>query len=156
SPDGRHLALSTSEGRKSEIWALENFLPPLDEPKPTATAAAATPVAATVPNVDPARPLGVINRQVLDNAPPEGDFSPDGRLLAYTDEESGQLAVRDLATGQHRLLTNEETQTEPARVPSVTPIWPPQGYKAWGPSFSSDGSLIAYWWRSKQPNMREL
>src|SRR5438477_409790 len=83
---------------------------------------------------------------VLDNAPAEGSFSPDGRLLAYTDEETGQLAVRDLVTGQKRLLTNEETQNEPARVPSVTPIWPPLSYKAWGPSFSSDGSLIAYWW----------
>ena len=37
-PDGKQLALSASGTDKSELWALENFLPPLADPKPPAAA----------------------------------------------------------------------------------------------------------------------
>ena len=41
-PDGKQLAFTTFASRKSEIWALENFLPPLADSKPPAAADAST------------------------------------------------------------------------------------------------------------------
>lgn len=36
-----------------------------------------------------------------------GAVSPDGRLLAYTNWDTGDLAVRDLRSGQSRMVTNK-------------------------------------------------
>ena len=37
-PDGKQIAFANRNGDASEIWALENFLPPLAESKPAAAA----------------------------------------------------------------------------------------------------------------------
>jgi Tol biopolymer transport system component len=38
-----------------------------------------------------------------------GQVSPDGRFLSFTDWETGDLAIHDLATGQNRRLTDKGT-----------------------------------------------
>lgn len=53
--------------------------------------------------------------------------SADGRLLAYTDWETGRLAIRDLETGKSRHLTSEG--------------WPKAAYS---PQISPDGKHIAF------------
>jgi Tol biopolymer transport system component len=44
-------------------------------------------------------------RRVWAGADVTGKVSPDGRFLSFTDWDTGDLAIRDLATGQNRLLT---------------------------------------------------
>jgi Tol biopolymer transport system component len=46
-------------------------------------------------------------RRVWEGAQVTGQVTPDGRFLSFTDwDANGNLAIRDLATGQNRLLTN--------------------------------------------------
>lgn len=44
-------------------------------------------------------------RRVWAQADPTGKISPDGRFLSFTDWDSEDIGIRDLATGQNRLLT---------------------------------------------------
>jgi len=44
-------------------------------------------------------------RRVWAQADPTGKVSPDGRFLSFTDWDSEDIAIRDLATGQNRPLT---------------------------------------------------
>jgi len=62
-----------------------------------------------------------------------GAPSPDGRYLSYMDGDSGNLAVRELATGKKRLLTNEATGEDPMEFAAYSRISP-------------DGKLVAYAW----------
>jgi Tol biopolymer transport system component len=45
-------------------------------------------------------------RRVWAGADVTGKVSPDGRFLSFTDWDSENIAIRDLATGQNRLLTD--------------------------------------------------
>src|SRR5512141_2207274 len=45
-------------------------------------------------------------RRVWEGANLTGQVTPDGRFLSFTDWGNGHLAIRDLATGQNRLLTS--------------------------------------------------
>ncbi|HSB15842.1 MAG TPA: hypothetical protein VLE22_15400 [Bryobacteraceae bacterium] len=82
---------------------------------------------------------GIVTRRIwkadlnLDGAP-----SPDGRYLAF-DDETGNLAVRDLTTGEVRRLTN--------------------GAGGWryaaAPVFSPDAERVAFGWRNR-PDTCEL
>ena len=45
-------------------------------------------------------------RRVLSGADVTGKVSPDGRFVSCTDWETGDIAVHDLITGQHRRLTD--------------------------------------------------
>jgi Tol biopolymer transport system component len=68
---------------------------------------------------------------------PTGSVSPDGRYLSYWDWRTGDLAVRDLQTGQDRRLTDEGTEgQEGAAVNQMA------GISTW----SHDGKRIAYNW----------
>ena len=40
-------------------------------------------------------------------ADPYGRVSPDGRFVSFTDQETGDLAIHDLATGRNRRLTDK-------------------------------------------------
>ncbi len=67
----------------------------------------------------------------------EGTPSPDGRHLSYADWETGDLAVRDLVTGQSRRLTNKGT-------------WKDSDEYADASAISGDGRQIAYAWFNKE------
>jgi Tol biopolymer transport system component len=63
-----------------------------------------------------------------------GEISPDGRYLSFVDWTTGDLAVRDLTTGQNRRLTNKGSWEESQEYAV---------YSCWSP----DGREIAYdWW----------
>jgi len=59
-----------------------------------------------------------------------GGPSPDGRHLAYVDWRSGDVALRDLVTGESRRLTNDGDID--------------QGGYAFAAEFSADGRYVAY------------
>ncbi len=84
----------------------------------------------------------MVNRRVW-SRPDEGyildSLSPDGRYLATTDRTSGDVVLRDLATGTMRHLTNEG--------PSI-----PFGL----PAISRDGKEIAYVAKDKKDGFFEL
>jgi len=73
---------------------------------------------------------GIRVRQVWTNARSYGAPSPDGRFMAYTDNDTGSLEVRDLATGTSRRLAQGSWETEWAN----------------SPVFSPDGKQVAYVW----------
>jgi len=112
-PDGRRIAFSSGQ-RKAEVWVMENFLP-----------------------VEKAEKELTI-RQVMKggDANAYGEPSPDGKYLSYTDWETGDLAIRELATGKTRRLTNKGTQKQPA-VFALNSVIPP------------DNKLVAYSWTNE-------
>jgi len=64
-------------------------------------------------------------------------LSRDGKLLAFVDWATGDLAVRDLATGDTRRLTNKGSWAESQEFALTSAISP-------------DGSRVAYSWRNSQ------
>lgn len=88
------------------------------------------------PEESPEEPEGIRIQQVLTKPGTDflGSISPDGRFLAHIYWGEGDLAIRDLATGEDRLLTHEADADK--------------GF-AMDPVFSKDGKRIAYaWWNS--------
>jgi tricorn protease-like protein len=68
-----------------------------------------------------------------------GRVSPDGRYLSYVNWTKGDLAVRDLETGENRDLTDEGTyEGEPSQMAAES-LWSP------------DGRQIAYAWHKGRP-----
>ena len=65
--------------------------------------------------------------------------SADGRLLAYTDWQTGRLAIRDLETGESRYLTTEG--------------WPKAAYS---PQISPDGKHIAFTFSGGAPDQLRM
>lgn len=65
-----------------------------------------------------------------------GSPSPDGRFLGFTDWETGDLAIRNLKTGQTRRLTHKGS-------------WDESGEFAQSPRFSPDGKQLVYVWFNK-------
>ncbi|MHC4511144.1 MAG: M56 family metallopeptidase, partial [Planctomycetota bacterium] len=79
-PDGRRITFTAGANGKSEVWVMENFLPE-------------TPVANSAE---------MVVRRVWANAwDPHftGAPSADGKYLSYVNWKTGDLAVRELATG---------------------------------------------------------
>ncbi len=74
-----------------------------------------------------------------------GGPSPDGRYLSYPHWKSGNLAIRDLATGQNRHLTSEGTWQAPYQFAIYSAISP-------------DGRRVAYAWFNQgiNENIAEL
>jgi Tol biopolymer transport system component len=72
-----------------------------------------------------------------------GEISPDGRHLSFVDWRAGNLAVRDLSTGQNRTLTKSSWKEWLARLVREDVVLEFPLYSRWSP----DGSQIAYdWW----------
>lgn len=99
-------------------------------------AAATAPAAATA---------GTVNRQVWrgDGVDVLGSITPDGRRLSYVDWETGDLAIRDLAAGTSRRLTNKGS-------------WKDSDDYAESSTVSRDGARIAYAYYNHQHRRYEL
>ncbi len=88
---------------------------------------------------NPAASAGIITRQVWTDpqgGPILGSVSLDGRLLSLVDWETGDLAVRNLATGDNRRLTNKGSWDQSSEFALFSRISP-------------DGRFIAYNWLKK-------
>jgi Tol biopolymer transport system component len=81
-----------------------------------------------------ARNAGITTRQVWTgpNVDTYGSVSADGRVISFTDWETGDLALHDLTTGRNRRLTSKKGWSDPAF--------------AFGSAISRDGKRIAYGW----------
>ena len=79
-------------------------------------------------------------RQVWSGPGPEvdvqGSASPDGRYLSYVDWDTGDLAIREIATGKKRRLTNKGS-------------WFESPEQAFSSKWSPDGKKVAYAWLNK-------
>ena len=84
---------------------------------------------------------GITTRQVWTgpNVDTYGSVSPDGRVISFTDWDTGDLALHDLTTGHNRRLTNKKGWSDPAF--------------AFGSAISRDGRQIAYGWLLIAPNV---
>ncbi len=79
---------------------------------------------------------GILTRQVWAKAiDTEGAPSPDGKYLSFVDWMTGDLAIRELASGENRRLTNKGP-------------WSGSEDFALYSTFSPDGKQIAYAWYS--------
>ncbi len=85
------------------------------------------------------RPPGITLRKVwvIERSWLEGSPSPDGRYHSFHEPETGDLALRDLITGQSRHLTNKGTWEESREYAEASVI-------------SGDGKQIAYTWYNKE------
>ncbi len=117
-PDGKRIAFSTVMEPKAEVWVMENFLPAEED-------------------------VEKVVRQVWAPAVDAlGSVSADRRHLSYVDWETGDLALRELATGKTRRLTNKGSWSESSEF-------------AMESAFSPDGKQIAYAWVNKDDSMKE-
>ena len=69
--------------------------------------------------------------------------SPDGRYVTEVDWSTGNLAVRDLDTGQLHRLTDKESFEQSGDYPE-------------GSRFSPDGRRVAYSWYNEDQDMQEI
>jgi len=92
-----------------------------------------------------AQPRRQTNTLVLSgpNVDSGGRVSPDGRYLSYTDWDSGDLALHEIATGTDRRLTDT------GQKGTVTVY-------AEGSAISRDGKQVAYNWYDENTNKAEL
>jgi Tol biopolymer transport system component len=82
----------------------------------------------------PSPSAGIVIRKIWALAPDNsGNPSADGRLLTFVDWETGDVAVRDLATGKNRRLTQKGAWRDSPE------------YAEW-PKISADGKKVAYSW----------
>src|SRR4051812_550392 len=87
----------------------------------------------------PAQNAGVTTRPVWTGPSVDtyGSVSADGRFIAFTDWDTGDLALHDLTTGHDRRLTGKKDWNDPAF--------------AIGSAISHDGRQIAYGWSNVAP-----
>lgn len=126
--------LGNAEARKAYDRLLREYA---DQGEVTATARTRLAAMAGATTATGGSTLAV--RRVWAGADITGQVSADGRLLSFTDWKTSNLAVRDLATGQSRLLTDNGDQAGGGAEPSVP---------------SPDGKSVAYAWYNS--NGRDL
>jgi Tol biopolymer transport system component len=68
----------------------------------------------------------------------EADLSPDGRLMVFTDWDSGDIAIRDMSTGQVKRLLAKPGTLKDSDAYAETPV------------FSPDLRQIAYLWQTDE------
>ncbi len=123
--------LGNTEARK----AYERVLRDYADQEEMATQARTRLAALTQP-ASPGNGSSLVARRIW--AGPEAEiwhtsFSPDGRSYYYVDWETGDLAVRDLSTGEKRRLTNKGSWNESTEF-------------ALSSTLSPDGRQLAYTW----------
>jgi Tol biopolymer transport system component len=106
----------------------------------TVAAEARTKLAALQGTPGPSGSSTLIVRRVL-KGDASGQVSPDGRFVSFTDWQTGDVAIHDLATGQDRRLTDEGSLTG-------------SGYFAEESVPSPDGRNVAYAWWSGTHELR--
>ncbi len=104
------------------------------------------PIMPPEPLVQASEASGAVSaRQVWadDKTDTSGRVSADGRYLSFTDWDTGDLALRDLETGENQLLTNKGS-------------WSDDGsYADWN-VLSPAGEQVAYAWFNKDRGLYEL
>ncbi len=94
--------------------------------------------------IDGAAPPAMVARQLwADPGVASSAVSPDGRFLSFSDRETGDLAVRDLTTGEKRRLTNKGT-------------WAESSDYALSSVVSPDARQIAYNWYNSKGGFTDL
>ncbi len=115
-PGGKRIAFSV-RGYRPEVWVMENFLPKEDMSS---------------------RYTAPLIWQVWEKgADITGAPTTDGKYLTCTDWETGDLALRDLATGQTRRLTNKGSWSQSSEFAQFSVPSP-------------DGKQVAYCWLNSQ------
>jgi len=78
-------------------------------------------------NAQAAEDAGLTTRKVWEGAGVDllGEVSPDGKYLSFVDWETGDLAIRDLATGEDRRLPTGASWEEPRDGFSMSSTWSP-------------------------------
>ncbi len=74
----------------------------------------------------------------------EGDFSSDGRLMVYTDWDSGDLAIRNMSTGQVNRLSVKPGTMKDSRAFAQYPVFSPdlrQIVYTWDPGSPPDANV---------------
>jgi Tol biopolymer transport system component len=123
SPDGGKIAFSAYHRGETNLWFMENFLSLENlHQKPEAKFAE--------------EPEGIRIRQIWKQPYLDflGSVSADGRLLSYVHWGEGDVAVRNLFTGEDQVLTHEADLDDS-----------PQHF-AQSPKISKNGRQIAYFW----------
>jgi Tol biopolymer transport system component len=124
SPDGDKLLFSAYWASEQDFYLISDFLPLLRPAEPE-------------PRGEPEQKEMLI-RMIL-SAPEVGYAapSPDGRFLSYVDWNTGNLAIREMVSGEVRYLTNDGN------------LAPPVQCGLWS-RVSPDGRRVAYSWH--EPN----
>ncbi|MHC4207479.1 MAG: M56 family metallopeptidase [Planctomycetota bacterium] len=91
--------------------------------------------ASGVPEVEPSRNISL--RRVWVSSNNDGQVSPDGRYLTYTDWQTGDLAVYEIATGTKRRLTNKGA-------------WDESDECVYSSAWSPDSKQIVYAWEIRE------
>ena len=122
--------LGSSEARKAYERVLRDYV---DQREQVAVARAR--LAALRRPTRAAAPSGVVVRQVWTGPGVDayGAPSSDGRYLTFVDWSTGDLAIRDMAAGENRRLTNKGSWSESAENAQVSVLSP-------------DGEQVAYAW----------
>lgn len=128
SSDGKQFVFFGMKGGKAEFWFMENFLPLERLARKNVVPVSATSKEVTIRQA-------WAGQQTDDM----GSVTGDGELLSFTEWETGNLAVRNLITGENRLITDDATWTDSIEYAEESRISP-------------DGKQFAYTWYYKNLN----
>lgn len=132
---GCYEKLGRAEARKAYERVLHEYA---DQPEAVSTARLRL---STLDQAESsAKPSGMVVRRVATGMN-YGALSHDGKYLTYTDWDTGDVAVRELATGQGRRVTNKGS-------------WKESKACGWGPVFSPDDKQLAYTWLTEAEQLQ--
>ncbi len=120
-PDGEKIAFTTRKGGEIDLWLMENFLP-LEK----------------LPQKKEKEKKNFVIRKVIDGSGSEfeaGSPSPDGKHFAFTDWDTGNLAIYESTAGKKRLLTKEGSWESNQMRYTENSTWSPDG-----------NQLVYNWW----------
>jgi Tol biopolymer transport system component len=134
SPDGEKLVFSAYWDSEEDFYLVEDFLP-LSHPAGPGPPSEPESKEMTVRMVSSGEEVGF------------GAPSPDGRHLSYVDWVTGDLAIRELVSGETRSLTNEGTWIPPmqfALYSKISPDGKQVAYSWWNPDSTTDLRLVGF------------